>query len=101
MRNTDPTWAPGFCPACGAKITPESPTDPNSLPYYPEPTPAYASPVYDVPPPKSSRYSVLGIGGFIGNQLLFLIPVVGWIICIVWACGGCRNENRKNHARPC
>ena len=66
---------------------------------YTDPTPAYASPVYDVPPPKSSRFAPLGIGGFIGNMLLFAIPLVGWIICLIWACGGCKNENRKNHAR--
>lgn len=95
----------GFCTECGTPISPETPNAASqqvpgtSVPYYSEPAPAYASPVYDAPPPQSSRYAVLGIGGFIGNMLLFAIPVVGWIICIVWACGGCRNENRKNHAR--
>ena len=89
----------GLCPKCGASVIPDT-TDTNTGTVgYTDPIPAYASPVYDVPPPKSSRYSVLGVGGFIGNLLLFSIPVIGWIICIVWACGGCKNENRKNHAR--
>ncbi|MCL2604757.1 MAG: zinc ribbon domain-containing protein [Defluviitaleaceae bacterium] len=58
-------------------------------------------PVYtnEQPPPAESPYALMGVGGYVGAGLLMNIPVIGWLICIVWACGGCKNINKRNYAR--
>ena len=48
---------------------------------------------------KGSRYAPVSTWGFIGIMLLSVIPVIGWIFVIVWACGGCRKINKRNYAR--
>lgn len=48
---------------------------------------------------QSSPYTVLGTWGFVGSLLLMAIPLVGFIITIVWASGGAYNLNRRNLAR--
>jgi amino acid transporter len=62
--------------------------------YHATPQPAYA----DGEPPKDSPYAVVGTGGFIGTMLLFCIPVIGWIACIIMAFAA-KNRNRRNFAR--
>lgn len=62
-------------------------------------SPAYASANYDAPPPKISRYAPLGVWGFLGNMILLSIPVIGAVVCIIWALGGAYNRNRVNMAR--
>ena len=41
----------------------------------------------------------MGIGSFMGSLFLLSLPIAGFIIMIVWACGGCQNENKRNLAR--
>lgn len=41
----------------------------------------------------------VGMWGYFGYSILFLIPIIGWIINIVFALGGTRNVNLKNFAR--
>ena len=41
----------------------------------------------------------LGAWGFVGYTLLFLIPVIGWIVALVFACGGTNRVCLKNYAR--
>jgi amino acid transporter len=41
---------------------------------------------------------VVGTGGFIGAMLLFCIPIIGWIACIVMAFAA-KNRNRRSFAR--
>ena len=111
-----------FCTECGAAasvaqaapaqetpVTPPQP-QPQAAPTYnyapPQPTPqpvyqaapAYAAPASDVPP-AGSKYELISTGGFIGIMLLMCIPVVGIILTIVWACGGCRKLQKRNLAR--
>ncbi len=50
-------------------------------------------------PPHGSPYAVMGVGTYVGVTILFCIPIIGWLICIVWACGGCKNRNKRNYAR--
>ena len=50
-------------------------------------------------PAQSSPYAVLSSWGFVGSMLLMSIPVVGFILTIVWASGGVVNLNRRNLAR--
>ena len=52
----------------------------------------------DVPPPPGSIYSVMGVGAYIGMSILFSLPVIGWIACIVMAFAS-KNLNRRNFAR--
>ncbi len=111
-----------FCTECGAAVPvtqaapteerPVTPTNPQPQPapgnHYipPQPAsqpiyqaaPAYAAPVSDVPP-AGSKYELITTGGFIGIILLMCIPVIGQILMIVWACGGCRKLQKRNLAR--
>lgn len=115
-----------FCTECGAAapvtqaapaqetpVTPPQPqpiSQPQAAPNYhftppqttPQPVyqaaPAYAAPAADVPP-AGSKYALITTGGFIGIMLLMCIPVIGQILMIVWACGGCRKLQKRNLAR--
>jgi hypothetical protein len=49
-------------------------------------------------PSKSSPYAVISMGGYIGYMLLFAIPMVGWVICIIMAFVS-TNKNLCNFAR--
>jgi hypothetical protein len=67
----------------------------------PPPQPAYQPPPssgYDFPPPKGSKYAPIGTGGYIGMMILFAIPVIGWLACIITAFAS-GNRNRRNYAR--
>ena len=45
------------------------------------------------------EYKPIGMWGYFGYELLFGIPVVGFIILLVFAFGGSGNVNVKNFAR--
>jgi len=80
------------CPTCGTpKVRP--------LPVSTTTSPLYIAPYTETLPPKGSRYAVMSIGSYMGSILLFSIPVIGFIFMVVWACGGCINQNRRNFAR--
>lgn len=77
------------------------------------PQPNYQQPQYQqpcTPPPaqpaeltaesvKGTKYEPISAWGFIGIMLLMCIPVVGLILTIVWACGGCRKICKRSLAR--
>ena len=50
-------------------------------------------------PPKGSKYDPITTGGYIGIMLLMCIPIVGLILMLVWAFGGCKKLNKRNLAR--
>lgn len=52
-------------------------------------------PKSQIPP----EYQPIGMWGYFGYQLLFAIPIVGFICLIVFSVGGTRNVNLKNFAR--
>ncbi len=62
-------------------------------------TPAYASPDYDVPPPKKSRYAPLGAWRTFGCILLMHLPAIGLVFAVVWALGGAYRRGKTNLAR--
>jgi hypothetical protein len=69
----------------------------------PAPQPAYgypAAPVQPVVPGSApdSKSEVIGTGGYFLTLLLFAIPLVGWIACIIMAFAA-GNRNRRNLAR--
>lgn len=112
-----------FCTSCGAKqgaaapATP--PPQPAAAPPPPPQTPPPAAPVYQTSPQqpvyqqpvqpapqqsleqsvKGTKYEPITTGGFIGIMLLLCIPVIGLILLIVWACGGCRKLSKRSFAR--
>ncbi len=63
-----------------------------------KPSPKKVSPDDSVPGP-GSPYEPITAGGYIGIMLLMCIPVVGLVLMIVWACGGCRKVNKRNLAK--
>ena len=91
---------------------PQAAAPPPQQPVYQQPSqPVYQQPVYQQPappvpppadpdrPPKGSKYEPISTGGFIGIFLLLCIPVIGLILMIVWACGGCRKVTKRAMAR--
>ena len=107
-----------FCTECGTPVNaaedaqevapspppvPQAAYQPQAQAAVPEPprTPAMQQTTYggDAPPPPGSKYEPITTGGFIGIMLLMCIPVVGQILMIVWACGGCRKVNKRSLAR--
>ena len=46
-----------------------------------------------------SEYKPITPLGYVGYQLLFSIPIIGFIFLIVYALGGTNNINVKNFAR--
>lgn len=59
----------------------------------------YASVAPAPKPTKIYNTTPISSWGYIGWSLLFLIPVIGQIVLIVFACGGTRNMNLRNYAR--
>jgi hypothetical protein len=47
----------------------------------------------------SSAYDVLSTWGFVGSLIVMSLPLIGFIMSIVWASGGTTNLNRRNLAR--
>ena len=45
------------------------------------------------------RYRPITMWGYFGLELLFSIPIVGFIFLVVFALGGTRNINKRNFAR--
>ena len=83
-----------FCTACGTPVaTAESPPAAEQPAIAPNPALA------DQAPPRGSRYAVMSTGSYFGTILLFALPVIGWILCIIFACGGTKNLNKRNLAR--
>ena len=44
-------------------------------------------------------YTPIGMWGYFGYEILFTIPVLGWICLIIFALGGTKNVNLRNFAR--
>lgn len=47
----------------------------------------------------SSEYKPISMWGYFGYELLFSIPIVGFILLIVFSVGGSSNKNLRNFAR--
>ncbi len=110
-----------------AEVVPEAPVQPEPAapvyqaqpqyapPQYAPPQPQYVPPQYNQPqyaqqpyqtyapapekPAIPPEYRPIGPWGYFGWQLLFALPIVGFILLIVFACGAVSNINLKNFAR--
>ena len=100
-----------ICSNCGTPLNQEQPA------YIPTPPPAqYYAPQQNMPPQNAAPYYAppqeqpvvrkeipeenkpLSPWAYFGLQLLFAIPVVGFIFLIIYSCSGA-NINRRNFAR--
>ncbi len=93
----------GFCPECGTprngEPQPETPKTAVTPP--PARQQSYAPPVQNTAPLATvadPKTKVVGTGTFFGLHLLFSIPVIGWIACIIMAFAP-KNKNIKHYAR--
>ena len=50
---------------------------------------------YEIP----DEYEPISMWGYFGYEILFAIPVIGWIILLVFTFGGAKNINVRNFAR--
>ena len=88
-----------FCTSCGAAVTEAPPVQPTVQPVVQQPVQPVAAPVVQQDPMAGTKYELISTWGYIGISLLMCIPVVGQILMIVWACGGCRKLQKRNYAR--
>ena len=63
------------------------------------PVPVYSQPASALQPP-NEQYAVVSTLSWVGSLILLGIPLVGFIVCLVWAFGG-GNHNKRNFARAC
>lgn len=69
-------------------------------PVYQAPVQGYYPPYQEeMRPSEGGRYSVVGTGTYFWFTVLFSLPLIGFIFCIVFACGVGNNENIRNFAR--
>ena len=84
-----------FCTNCGAKLVSNEVQNPTSAPTYVVPvTPAPQITKEQLP----EQYKPLSPWAYFGLQILFAIPIVGFIFLIVFSCSRA-NINRRNLAR--
>ena len=50
-------------------------------------------------PVAGSKFAPITTGGYIGIFLLLGIPIVGLLLAIIWACGGCKKISKRNLSR--
>jgi len=50
-------------------------------------------------PMTGSPYELITTGGFVGISLLLCIPIIGPILVLIWALGGCRKYQKRYYAR--
>lgn len=90
-------------PASAASAAPAAPVmnpTPTPAPMY-NPAPAYASmdPEITKETVKGTKFEPVSALGWFGIFLLCGIPLVGPLLVIIWACGGCRKQNKRTYAR--
>ncbi|MBO5783435.1 MAG: zinc ribbon domain-containing protein [Clostridia bacterium] len=84
-----------FCPACGTAIE-EAPAEVTSVaPVAPTPSPRKKTVTADQIP---EEYQPLSPWAYFGLQILFSIPIVGFVFLIIFSING-SNLNRRNFAR--
>lgn len=88
-----------FCPTCGALLAGEAQQAPAAEPQ-PQPQPQYQpqQPVYQAAPADNNP-AALKVSEFFWLDFLTSIPLVGFILTLVWGFGGDVNENKRNYCR--
>lgn len=75
-----------FCTECGTPAPADAPQE--------APPRGSVAPVDALP----AGRGIVGTGWFFGMMLLFAIPVVGWLVCLITAFAA-KNESKKHFAR--
>ena len=91
-----------ICSYCGRENTPGSANCAACGSPLSQPAPVQYQPQYNIPysaPRIPDEYKPLSPWAYFGYQLLFSIPLVGFILLIIFSCGGSSNINLKNYAR--
>lgn len=105
-----------FCKACGTvvNISPQEEVTPiitkNELPPQPQvippPQAQFTQPQQPNPVFQTNNYNTtdnrlkpLGVGDYILAFIILAIPIIGFIVLLVWAFGSKINKNRQNFAR--
>jgi len=84
-----------FCTGCGTKLDPAAePVQPSTVPTQ-QPVLSAAPSEPSVP----SENKPLSPWAYLGYQILFAIPLVGFILLIVFSTGAAHNINLRNFAR--
>lgn len=98
-----------FCTECGTPAPADTPQE-APQPYTPpvqQTAPSPAATATAAPPraaavpaeaPPAGRNGIVGTGWFFGMMLLFAIPVIGWLVCLITAFAS-KNESKKHFAR--
>jgi predicted nucleic acid-binding Zn ribbon protein len=94
VRQTAPTPQQQQPPPQPPQTQPQQ-SSPQPIRYPPPAQPAYG---FDGEPPKGGAYAVMGVGAYIGTMILFCVPVIGWLACIIMSFAA-KNRNRRNFAR--
>ncbi len=109
--------APAAEPEPEAELAPAPAAEPVQIKQAGQPPviypPVYTSQDYAVPPQppeeipeaepdrpeRKSKWEIMSSWGTVGALALMAIPGIGFIITIIWACGGCRKYAKRNLAR--
>jgi len=80
-----------------------APLQPAPMPVVSPYAPSYAPPVTSNvggsgAPAPDSPYAVMSTGAYVGFSILFSLPLIGWLICLIVAFAS-KNLNRRNYAR--
>lgn len=59
----------------------------------------YPNGYQNIQPTIPEEYRPIGMWGYLGYELLFSIPCIGFILLIVFSLGGTKNINVRNFAR--
>lgn len=89
----------GYCPVCRTPIgggRPAAGASPAYLQAQQQQRFYNQMPAYN---PALALREPLGVGSFLGMLILSSLPLVGFILLLVWAFGGSVNQNKQNLAR--
>ena len=106
----EPVKAPAAAPAPAPAPEPEFKPASKAPVIHP---PVYAAPDHTIPPQppeeipdpepdrpaRKSKWEIMSSWGTVGALALMAIPGIGFLITIIWACGGCRKYAKRNLAR--
>ena len=99
-----------FCTGCGTKVPEGAPAEstsqaeavkeeiPPAAEVIKEPVAVQAQPAPQPAPQIDERYAPVNTSYFFWMQLVFALPFIGWIICIICAFAP-KNESKKHFAR--
>lgn len=82
LLTTDPRAS--HCPKCGAPLPApisRSAADREDAPHY-------------APAAEPEEQGPMSLGGYLASLLVYMIPVVGFVVMLIWSLGGTRSEAR-------